>query len=76
MEPLRIFVQTLGLNPSGDRHGSGWADFDNDGDLDLSVTQGARGGHSYGEKKDELWQNKGTEKVFRSLFSVGDAFTN
>jgi hypothetical protein len=37
MEPLRIFVQTLGLNPSGDRHGSGWADFDNDGDLDLSI---------------------------------------
>jgi hypothetical protein len=30
-----------GINPSGDRHGSGWADFDNDRDLDLSVTKGA-----------------------------------
>ena len=38
----------------GDRHGSAWADFDNDGDLDLSVTKGARGGHSFGIKKDEL----------------------
>jgi enediyne biosynthesis protein E4 len=43
-----------GLRPAGDRHGAAWADFDNDGDLDLSVTKGAMGGHSLGTKQDEL----------------------
>jgi hypothetical protein len=28
-----------GLKAAGDRHGSAWVDFDNDGDLDLSVTK-------------------------------------
>lgn len=48
-----------GLNPAGDRHGSGWVDFDNDGDLDLSITHGAMGGHTFGSKKDELYLNLG-----------------
>ena len=54
MEPLRIFVRTPGLIRRGDRHGAAWVDFDNDGDLDLSITKGAKGGHSLGTKQDEL----------------------
>ena len=56
MEPLRIFSGLPGLIKRGDRHGSAWADFDNDGDLDLSITKGAGGGHSLGTKKDELYE--------------------
>jgi len=48
-----------GLTPAGDRHGSAWVDFDNDGDLDLSITRGARGGSILGKKQDELYQNLG-----------------
>src|SRR5262249_7960575 len=48
-----------GLVGPGDRHGSAWADYDNDGDLDLSITLGAKLGHELGEKKDELYENVG-----------------
>ena len=47
-------LSTSGIRPAGDKHGSAWADFDNDGDLDLSITKGAKGGHSLGTKQDEL----------------------
>ena len=50
---------TSGLKLAGDRHGSGWGDFDNDGDLDLFVTKGARHGTTLGTKKDELALNLG-----------------
>ena len=50
---------TSGLVGPGDRHGSAWADYDNDGDLDLSITLGAKLGHELGEKKDELYENVG-----------------
>src|SRR5450432_1482039 len=52
-------LTTSGLRPAGDRHGSAWVDFDNDGDLDLSITKGAMGGQSLGIKQDELYQNLG-----------------
>ena len=52
-------VSTSGITPAGDKHGSAWVDFDNDGDLDLSITKGAMGGHSLGIKQDELNQNLG-----------------
>ncbi len=50
---------TSGLTPAGDRHGSAWGDFDNNGDLDLFITKGARHGTLLGLKKDELYQNLG-----------------
>src|SRR6266480_3082034 len=52
--------QTSGINkPLGDRHGSGWGDFDNDGDLDLFITKGAKKGQALGTKQDQLFQNLG-----------------
>jgi hypothetical protein len=51
-----------GLRPAGDRHGSAWVDFNNDGALDLSVTKGALAGHGLGDKKDELYQNLGASQ--------------
>jgi len=45
---------SLGLRRVGDRHGSGWCDFDNDGDLDLHISIGANGGSALGRKQDEM----------------------
>ena len=50
---------TAGINPMGDKHGSAWVDYDNDGDLDLYITKGASGGHSLGRRKDEFYENVG-----------------
>src|SRR5262249_13186940 len=50
---------TTGLRHAGDRHGSAWVDFNNDGQLDLSITKGAKGGQTLGVKEDELYQNLG-----------------
>jgi len=49
-----------GIISEEDYHGTAWGDFDNDGDLDLFITQGARGGFSLGRKQDELCLNVGT----------------
>jgi hypothetical protein len=46
-----------GIATAGDRHDSGWVDYDNDGDVDLYVTIGARGGH--GEGPNQLYRNDG-----------------
>jgi hypothetical protein len=48
---------TSGINLIGDRQGSAWVDFDNDGDLDLSFIKGASNNHTLGIKKDELYAN-------------------
>ncbi len=53
-----IFSSTL-LQRVRDRHGSGWCDFDNDGDLDLHISTGASGGSALGMKQDELLLNLG-----------------
>ncbi len=50
---------TTGIRFSADRHGSAWADIDNDGDLDLSITIGANKGGALGTKQDELLENLG-----------------
>lgn len=43
-----------------DRHGFAWGDYNNDGVLDLYITQGACKGTCAGEKRDELFANDGT----------------
>ena len=43
-EPSPTFSHSPGLHKIRDRHGSGWCDFDNDGDLDLHISIGANGG--------------------------------
>lgn len=53
-----IFLNT-GIRRTLDRHGSGWCDFDSDGDLDLHITTGARKGETLGLKHDELLLNLG-----------------
>ena len=53
-----IFL-TTNLKRTLDRHGSGWCDFDNDGDLDLHITTGANHGGILGMKQDELLLNLG-----------------
>ena len=53
-----IFLST-GLHKIRDRHGSGWCDFDNDGDLDLHISIGANGGGALGMKQDEMLLNLG-----------------
>jgi hypothetical protein len=57
---------TSGLRKDGwlysqqsDRHGGACADFDNDGDLDLFITHGAKRGETLGIKSDELLANQG-----------------
>lgn len=56
---------TSGISGPGDRHGSAWADYDNDGDLDLSITIGAAGGSTLGMKKDQLFQYVGGQFINR-----------
>ena len=60
-----------GLKPGGDRHGSAWVDFDNDGDLDLSITKGARHGHAFGTKQDELYQDLGANQFTNIAETAG-----
>lgn len=42
-----------------DRHGASCADFDNDGNLDLFISHGAKEGETLGIKYDELLKGKG-----------------
>ncbi len=50
---------TSGIMGGGDKHGSAWIDYNNDGKLDLSITKGARGGSGLGMKMDLLYENLG-----------------
>jgi hypothetical protein len=62
---------TSGLRRAGDRHGSAWVDFDNDGDLDLSITKGAMGGQGLGTKQDELYENLGAGQFTNIAVAAG-----
>jgi hypothetical protein len=53
-----VFTST-GLVAQGDKHGNGLCDYNNDGNLDLHITIGARGGTLLGEKSDRTNQNLG-----------------
>ena len=64
-------LATSGMAAKGDKHGSGWADFDNDGDLDLSITHGARGGQGFGRKQDELYLDLGGAQFTNISVSAG-----
>ena len=57
-------------NEQSDRHGGSCADFDNDGDMDLLITHGARRGETLGDKYDELLENLGDGRFVERL---GDA---
>jgi FG-GAP-like repeat len=64
-------LSTSGINQFGDKHGSAWVDFDNDGDLDLSITKGADGGQSLGHKKDELYLDLGAGRFKNIATAAG-----
>ena len=56
----RRFADVLpgaGIDPLGDQHGAGWADYDNDGRLDLVVGVGA--GRGLQVKQNRLYHNDG-----------------
>jgi hypothetical protein len=65
-----IFFST-GVRLVGDRHGSAWCDFDNDGDLDLHITIGANGGDALGHKQDELLLNEGGNQFIEDAPAAG-----
>jgi hypothetical protein len=48
-----------GIPADGDRHGAAWGDYDNDGKLDLFITDGAERGKGLGHKTDQLYRNDG-----------------
>ncbi len=52
-------IRSSGIVLSGDRHGMGCGDYDNDGDIDIFFTFGAQKGAAVGDKKDELCRNNG-----------------
>jgi len=54
-----VFTST-GLDGKGDEHGNGLCDFNNDGNLDLHITIGARGGTLLGMKSDRTDMNLGS----------------
>jgi len=67
-DPGKVFVGPNGVSPPslplslslGDRHGTAWGDFDNDGHADLFVTRGAMVGilkPPHGAKHEELFRN-------------------
>jgi len=54
---FRDILPTSGMDPRGDQHGAGWADYDNDGHLDLYVSVGA--GRGLATKANRLYRNTG-----------------
>ncbi len=65
------------MNRFLDKHGCGWADYNNDGLLDLYISNGARVGKSY--EYNQLYENKGSgrfidvgrRKRVRDMFGRG-----
>lgn len=54
---FRDVLPDSGIEPRGDQHGAGWADYDNDGRLDLYVSLGA--GRGIARKANRLYRNAG-----------------
>jgi hypothetical protein len=54
---FRDVIATSGIDPGGDQHGTGWADFDGDGALDLYVSVGA--GRGLATKANRLYRGDG-----------------
>ena len=66
-------TEAAGLDPTnGDCHGVVWADFDNDGDLDLYITKGSAKRTPKSEKNfHELWINDGNRHFVNTAESSG-----
>lgn len=65
-------IDASGIPATGrDRHGASCADFDNDGDPDLYITNGAGRGRLVGAKSDELWRNEGRLHFAEATMELG-----
>lgn len=73
-DPVKVFIGPRGVHPTsmpfslslGDRHGTVWGDYNNDGKVDLFVTQGAMVGKlkpPHDAKHEELFKNTGAGLV-------------
>ncbi|MBI5192040.1 MAG: CRTAC1 family protein [Nitrospirae bacterium] len=68
-------IGTSGITPvtGVDRHGMAWGDYDNDGNLDIYITDGACMGNCIGGKSDELWKGNGQGKFINVTTAAGVA---
>ncbi|MBY0279487.1 CRTAC1 family protein [Candidatus Binatia bacterium] len=64
---FRDVIGTSGIAPGGDQHGTGWADFDRDGALDLYVAVGA--GRALATKANPFYRGDGKGR-FTDVSSV------
>ncbi len=53
-----IFSSVFPSNIHGDHHGNSWADFDNDGDLDVYINDGLVSNEEFHPDNNDLWVNQ------------------
>ncbi|MBI5192039.1 MAG: CRTAC1 family protein [Nitrospirae bacterium] len=60
-DKFKNITKNTGISPVGgkDRHGIAIGDYDNDGNLDMFITNGGCHGNCSGSKTDELWKGDG-----------------